>query len=109
MNPFISTLLTFLVKMLIDSKLFDHLVALVQVQMSSAATGDQKKANVKAALASLTGDLKTAFSKTSGSVINFVIESLVLIIKQKTGVVVATSATPASIQTASSMIINPLA
>jgi hypothetical protein len=71
------------VRHLIDTGLFDHILALVEVYFNASLSGDQKKAAVQADLAQLQGDLKVAFSGTPTVLINLAIEAAVAIIKNK--------------------------
>lgn len=82
MSTILMNLLSFIVKRLIDAKLFEIIKALVESQVSTELTGDQKKQAVKDSLTNLQGNLKSEFEQTKGSLVNFAIEAAVLLIKR---------------------------
>lgn len=82
MSTILLNLLSFIVKRIMDGKLFEHIKSLVVSQLDSTLTGDQKKQIVKVELSNLQGDLKEAFSGTSNNIINFAIEAALLIVKK---------------------------
>lgn len=80
-------LLSMAVKVLIDANLFQAIQDLVVIAADNTnLTGAEKKELVKQRLETLRGDLAIAFKKTSGSLINFAIESAVVIFKGNSGV-----------------------
>ncbi len=82
MGTILLNLLSFVVKRIIDAKLFAHIQNLVLSQINTNLTGDQKKQAVKDELASLQGDLKVAFQGTSNNLTNFAIEAALILVKK---------------------------
>lgn len=82
MSTILLNLLSFVVKRIIDAKLFDHIKAAVLAQVDTTLTGDQKKQAVKDQLAGLQGDLKASFQGTSSNLVNFAIEAALILIKK---------------------------
>jgi hypothetical protein len=82
MGTILLNLLSFVVKRIIDAKLFVHIQNLVLSQINNDLTGDQKKQAVKDELASLQGDLKASFQGTSNNLVNFAIEAALILVKK---------------------------
>ena len=82
MGTILLNLLSFVVKRIIDAKLFAHIQNLVLSQINTNLTGDQKKQAVKDELASLQGDLKASFQGTSNNLVNFAIEAALVLVKK---------------------------
>lgn len=85
MNAFLQGLLAFVVKKVVDAKLYSFIIAAVEAQFDTDLTGEQKKAEVKKQLAALTGVLGSIFKDTSTVYINLAIEAAVAILKAKLG------------------------
>lgn len=100
------------VRHLIDTHLFDHILALVEVYFNANLSGTEKKAAVQADLQQLQGDLKTAFTGTPTVLVNLAIEAAVAIIKNKKAdllpVVTQTATQGVAATTTSPTVITPL-
>lgn len=83
MNPIVAYLLSTAAKILIGSNLFAAIQDMVLAEMDSTKTGEEKKAAVKARLAKLKGDLGTAVKSVSGGLLNWAIETALVLIKSK--------------------------
>lgn len=82
MNTFLFNLLSFIIKRLVAAELFEHIRDMVNAQMDSNLTGDEKRNVVKQELSELTGALRDDFQKTAPYLINLAIESAVALIKK---------------------------
>ncbi len=82
MNTFLFNLLSFIIKRLVAAQLFEHIRDMVNAQMDSNLTGDEKRNVVKQELSELTGALRDDFQKTAPYLINLAIESAVALIKK---------------------------
>lgn len=82
MSTILLNLLSFIVKRIIDAKLFEHIKTAVSAQIDLTLTGDEKKQIVKDQLTGLEGDLKASFQGTSNNLVNFAIEAALIIVKK---------------------------
>jgi hypothetical protein len=83
MNIILQNLLAYVVKKLIDAKLYNYLFDAITAQFNNSLTGEEKKAAVKAQLAGLKGALGEIVKSTSGTYLNLAIEAIVAIAKAK--------------------------
>lgn len=86
MNLVLQNLLAYIIKKLIDAKLYNFLFEAIKAQFNNNLSGEEKKAAVKAQLAGLTGALGDIVKSTSGTYINLAIEAIVTILKAKLGI-----------------------
>lgn len=82
MNGFLLNLLSFVIKRLVDAKLFEHIRDMVIAQVDTKLTGEQKRAAVKKELDELTGDLYDSVKSTAPYLINLAIETAVALVKK---------------------------
>lgn len=82
MGKIIFNMLAFVIKRLIDAKLFESIKDMVVAQMDSNLTGEQKRAAVKAELNELTGNVAEEFKKTAPNLVNLAIETAVALVKK---------------------------
>lgn len=85
MNKIIQSLLAYVIKKIIDAKLYEYIVAAVMAQINTNLSGAEKKAAVKEQLDGLTGALKEIYKSTSTTYINLAIEAAVALAKAKLG------------------------
>ncbi len=82
MSKIIFNMLAFVVKRLIDAKLFESIQDMVLAQMDNNLTGEQKRAKVKQELYELTGNVAEEFKKTAPNLVNLAIETAVALVKK---------------------------
>lgn len=82
MSKIIFNMLAFVIKRLIDAKLFESIKDMVVAQMDTNLTGEQKREAVKNELNELTGNIADEFKKTAPNLINLAIETAVAIVKR---------------------------
>lgn len=82
MSKIIFNMLAFVVKRLIDANLFESIKQMVEAQMDSKLTGEQKRAAVKNELNELTGNIADEFKKTAPNLVNLAIETAVALVKR---------------------------
>jgi hypothetical protein len=82
MSKIIFNMLAFVIKRLIDAKLFESIKDMVTAQMDSNLTGEQKREAVKNELNELTGNIADEFKKTAPNLVNLAIETAVALVKK---------------------------
>lgn len=82
MSKIIFNMLAFVIKRLIDANLFESIKDMVQAQMDTNLTGEQKRAAVKNELNELTGNIADEFKKTAPNLVNLAIETAVALVKR---------------------------
>lgn len=82
MSKIIFNMLAFVIKRLIDAKLFESIKDMVVAQMDTNLTGEQKREAVRNELNELTGNIADEFKKTAPNLINLAIETAVALVKR---------------------------
>lgn len=84
MNKFISTIIINAVGVITSKEVTDKVIELVRTASSLEITGEEKRAQVKAQLKALTGELGTKVQGLESYIINLAIEAAVAFITART-------------------------
>jgi hypothetical protein len=82
-NSFLLAILSHAVQAIIGSGVFAEIEKLVEAELSTDKTGDEKKAAVQAGLQAAEGDLGVAVKSSAVWALNLGIETAVAIVKNK--------------------------
>lgn len=82
-NSFLLAILSHAVQAIIGSGVFSEIEKLVEAELSTDKTGEEKKASVQASLDAIQGDLGDSVKGTAKWALNLGIETAVAIVKNK--------------------------